>query len=291
MSDNVKLEVFTKHSRSWGEFRYVYPVISRRSRGLSIGVNLNPDGACNFDCVYCCVDRTQPREVPPVDIEILRGELREMLDAAVDGSIYSSPPFENVPSELRRLNDIAFSGDGEPTASSVFFESVQLAAEELHARALRDVKLVLITNATLLDRPRVIKTLEIFDQNDGEIWAKLDAGTDEYYHLIERTNIRLKRVLDNILVTGRKRPIVIQSMFLRFEGQPPSDAEIKAYATRLQMLLSQGCHIKSVHLYTVARSVADGRATALSDAELDHIASRLAHLNFPVEKFYSPTTG
>jgi wyosine [tRNA(Phe)-imidazoG37] synthetase (radical SAM superfamily) len=290
VSENVKLEVFTKHSRSWGEFRYVYPVISRRSRGLSIGVNLNPDGACNFDCVYCCVDRTHPREVPPVDVEILRAELREMLDAAADGSIYTSPPFENVPLELRRLNDIAFSGDGEPTASPVFLNSVQLAAEELHARGLREVKLVLITNSTLLDRARVIKTLEIFDQNNGEIWAKLDAGTDEYYHVIERTNIPLKRVLDNILATGWKRAIVIQSMFLRYDGHPPSDAEVDAYAGRLQTLSSQGCQIKSVHLYTVARSVADVRATALSDAELNHIASRLTHLNLPVEKFYSPTS-
>ena len=251
-------------------------------------MNLNPDGACNFDCVYCCVDRTRPREVPPVDVEILRAELREMLDAAADGSVYTSPPFENVPAELRRLNDIAFSGDGEPTACPVFFDAVELAAEDLQSRRLRDVKLVLITNSTLLDRPRVIKTLEIFDRNNGEIWAKLDAGTEEYYRLIERTNVPLKRVLENILATGREREIVIQSMFLRFDGKPPGDEEIDAYAGRLRTLLAGGCRIKAVHLYTVARSVADARATALSDAELDHIALRLAGLDVPVEKFYSP---
>ena len=251
-------------------------------------MNLNPDGACNFDCVYCCVDRTQPREVPPVDVAILGEELREMLDAAADGSIYTSPPFENVPAELRRLNDIAFSGDGEPTACPVFYDCVKLAAEELKTREWMDVKLVLITNSTLLDRPRVIQTLEILDRSNGEIWAKLDAGTEDYYRLIERTKVPLKRVLENILATGRKRPIVIQSMFLRYDGKPPSDAEIDAYARRLQDLMSQGCRIKSVHLYTVARSVADARATALSDAELDLVASRLTDVMVPVERFYSP---
>ncbi len=55
-----KTTLFTQHSRSWQSNRYVYPVISRRSKGLSIGVNLNPDKVCNFDCVYCCVDRTHP---------------------------------------------------------------------------------------------------------------------------------------------------------------------------------------------------------------------------------------
>src|ERR1041384_5902109 len=62
--------LFTQHSRSWRENRYVYPVVSRRSKGLSIGVNLNPDKVCNFDCIYCCVDR----KTPPVWRDVDRSE-------------------------------------------------------------------------------------------------------------------------------------------------------------------------------------------------------------------------
>src|SRR6266550_5549046 len=79
--------LFTQHSRSWRENRYVYPVISRRSKGLSIGVNLNPDKACNFDCIYCCVDRTVAPTVRDVDLRLLREELEHLIQLAVTGEI------------------------------------------------------------------------------------------------------------------------------------------------------------------------------------------------------------
>src|SRR3982751_2657987 len=145
MSGDVKLEVFRQHSRSWQDGRYVYPVISRRSRGLSVGVNLNPDTACNFDCVYCCVDRTNVRPAPPVDLAVLGRELDEMLGAAKDGSIFRVPPFADIPDSLKRLNDVAFSGDGEPTGCAVFPEAVRLAADALARHGLAEAKLVLIT--------------------------------------------------------------------------------------------------------------------------------------------------
>lgn len=40
--------------------RFVYAVISQRAHGLSIGINLNPNKACNFDCAYCEVNRDLP---------------------------------------------------------------------------------------------------------------------------------------------------------------------------------------------------------------------------------------
>ncbi|HEX3357989.1 MAG TPA: hypothetical protein VHS31_13540, partial [Tepidisphaeraceae bacterium] len=112
--------LFTQHSRSWRENRYVYPVISRRSKGLSIGVNLNPDKACNFDCIYCCVDRTIPATVRDVDLNLLRDELAHMLDLYTSGDLFRAAPLDQTPDHLRRLNDIAFSGDGEPTAYPQF---------------------------------------------------------------------------------------------------------------------------------------------------------------------------
>jgi len=288
MGNDVKLEVFKQHSRSWRDGRYVYPVISRRSRGLSIGVNLNPDTSCNFDCVYCCVDRTNLRPAPPVDLAVLGRELDEMLAAVADGSLFRVAPFADIPDSLKRLNDVAFSGDGEPTASPVFPEACAMAAEALARRGLATVKLVLITNATLLHRPKVAETLKVFDRANGELWLKLDAGTEAYYHLIERTRVPLRRVLENIGDAGRSRAVVIQSMFLRYRGAPPPAEEIEAYAARLRELRDGGCRIKGVHLYTVARRTAEAGVGPLVDAELDAIAERLRPLGLNVETFYSP---
>ena len=77
---------------------------------------------------------------------------------------------------LRRLNDIAFSGDGEPTTFRNIDAIVGDAAEIKRRRGLDTVKMVLITNASMFHRPAVKKALETLDANQGEIWAKLDAG-------------------------------------------------------------------------------------------------------------------
>src|SRR6187401_68649 len=102
--------LFAQHPRQWLRNWYVYPVISRRSKGLSIGVNLNPDKRCNFDCIYCSVDRTIIDDTVRVDMGRLRDELDEMLSLAASGEIFTLPPLHDTPQALRRLNDVAFSG-------------------------------------------------------------------------------------------------------------------------------------------------------------------------------------
>src|SRR3954464_14058904 len=170
------LPLFTQHSRSWQRNRYVYPVVSRRSKGLSIGINLNPDKVCNFDCIYCSVDRTggvQP-ELREVDMGVLREELKAMLAVATSGEIYRHDPFDKIPAALRRVNDIAFSGDGEPMTYPRFLEACQIAADLKMKARLDEVKIVVITNATMLHRPQVQEALAFLDQHNGEIWGKLD---------------------------------------------------------------------------------------------------------------------
>jgi wyosine [tRNA(Phe)-imidazoG37] synthetase (radical SAM superfamily) len=283
----TRLKLFTQHSRSWQNNRYVYPVISRRSRGLSIGVNLNPDKACNFDCIYCSVDRTTPDAVRKVDLNQLRQELYDLLSHAVSGRLFEQEPLDGTPAELRRLNDIAFSGDGEPTSYAKFGRACQIAARLLEKHNRHDVKLVVITNATLLRRPAVATALKFLDDQNGEVWAKLDAGTEQYFRLVERTSIPLSRVLDNILSAGKVRPIVIQSLFMNVKNQPPRELEIAAYVDRLKTLVARGCQIKLVQVYTVAREPAEGYVTPLEDTRLDAIAARLRQQGLPVETFYS----
>jgi len=283
------LPLFTQHSRSWRENRYVYPVISRRSKGLSIGVNLNPDKVCNYDCVYCCVDRRTPPTITEVDLDVLREELDHLLGLAVSGDLFEQPPFDQTPRHLRRVNDVAFSGDGEPTSFQRFGDASRIAAELLEKYRRADVKIVVITNATLFHQPRVQEALAFLDGHNGEIWAKLEAGTEAYYREVERTSIPLQRVLDNILTAGQVRPIVIQSLFMRLHGQGPPVAEIDAYIGRLKDLVAGGCRIKLVQVYTVARGTAEEWCTLLPAADLDAISERVgAEAGLPVETYYGP---
>jgi wyosine [tRNA(Phe)-imidazoG37] synthetase (radical SAM superfamily) len=265
---------FASHPRSFQHSRYVYPVLSRRSGGISIGVNLNLDKVCNFDCVYCQVDRSEPGEKEFVEIPRLVEELEATLDLVVSGRIYEQPPFAATPPPLRRLNDIALSGDGEPTTYRNF-DQIAEACAAVRRRGPADLKLVLITNASMFHRPRVRRGLEIFDANQGEIWAKLDVGTEAYYRRIIRSSIPLARILDNLREAARVRPIVIQSLFLRLDGQPPPPEEQDAYCDRLNEITACGGRIKLVQVHTVARPPAERSVAALSDAEVDALAERI----------------
>lgn len=284
----ISTPLFAQHSRAWQKNRYVYPVISRRSKGLSVGVNLNPDRICNFDCVYCCVDRSAgmlKRE--DVDLPVLREELDGMLAAVAAGEIWATPPFDTTPQSLRRLNDVAFSGDGEPTSSSAFLASCEMAAELLGKHGL-SAKIVVITNATLLDRPALQPAIAFLDEHNGEIWAKLDAGDEELYRQVVRTEIPLRKVLENILQVGRGRPIVIQSMFLKLNGNAPTEQQIEQYAARVRELAAGGCQIRLVQVYTIARPVHEAGLDPLPGMALDAIVARLRQDGLPAEAYYAP---
>jgi len=266
-------QLHTRHERRFEENRFVYPVLSRRSRGLSIGVNLNPDKVCNFDCIYCQVDRTRQSETQFVETDALLAELDDMLDLVASGEIYETEMFRDTPPELRRLNDIAFSGDGEPTTYRNFDELIAACAALKRKHELDDVKMALITNASMFHRPHVQRGLAILDANNGEIWAKLEAGTEEYFKLVDRTPIPFRQILDNITAAARVRPLVIQALFMRVAGEPPSTAELEAFCDRLNEITSAGGRLSLVQVYTVARKPAESFVTPLGDAEVDAIVA------------------
>jgi wyosine [tRNA(Phe)-imidazoG37] synthetase (radical SAM superfamily) len=210
-----------------------------------------------------------------------------MLDQVQSGQLFKMERFRPTPLPLRRFNDIAFSGDGEPTTCPGFLEAVQAAAETRRRRGLVDVKLVLITNATQLHRPAVREGLGVLAANNGEIWAKLDAGTESYYHQIEQTTIPFRRVLDNIAAEARVRPLVIQAMFLRLDGRPPPAPECVAFCERLNEIVRAGGRIKLVQVYTVARKPAQANVAALSAAEVDALAATVRQrTGLPAEAYY-----
>lgn len=277
------------HTRSFRDNTYVYPVVSRRSKGVSIGVNLNPDKICNFDCIYCQVDRKTAAVTRFVDTEMVLSELSSMIDMVVSEDLFKEPEFKSVPDTLRRLNDIAFSGDGEPTTARNFLEIVERAAEIKQNKGLDHVKMVLITNATMFHRPNVKQAMATLDANNGEIWAKLDAGTEPYYKQIDKSLIPFHRVLTNLQEAATVRPLVIQTLFMNVDGQPPTESEVDAFCDRLNEILEHGGELNRIQIYTVARKPAVETVSPLTQKQLDtiadHVASRVPR---PVERFYGP---
>lgn len=277
----------TDHPRLFHANRFVYPVLSRRSLGISVGINLNPDKVCNFDCIYCQVDRRSEAETAFVDTERLLEELAQTLDVVTSGVLFEDERFRDVPARLRRLNDIAFSGDGEPTSFRNIDAIVDRVAALKRAKSLDAVKLVMISNASLFHRPSVQRALATLDANHGEVWAKLDAGTDAYFHRVERTAIPLRRILDNLRDAARVRPLVIQSLFLTIAGEAPSDDEIAAYCDRLAEIRSAGGTIDRVQVYTVARRPAESEVGPLTPVQVDRIAATVRdRVGVLVEEFY-----
>jgi len=271
------------HRRQWRECVYVYPVVSRRAKGLSIGVNLNLNKACTFDCVYCQINRRARRKAlsrrafrrMPVDLDTLRTELRLALAEAASGRLWKEKRYASAPAALRRINDIAFSGDGEPTCLPMFDKAVAVAAAEKKRAALADVKLVVITNAAHLMQGPFQRALPILMASNGEVWAKLDAGTEGMFQRINRprSRVTLDDICNNIAAVARQMPIVIQSLFARFNGQPPSKAELTAYCNRVKSILDAGGSIKQLQVHTIARSPAETSVAYLPDDQLQSVAA------------------
>jgi wyosine [tRNA(Phe)-imidazoG37] synthetase (radical SAM superfamily) len=268
---NLSHSLHARHERSFLSNRFVYPVLSRRSGGISVGVNLNPDKVCNFDCIYCQVDRTRQSETQFVETPAMIAELEAMLRQVSSGEVFKTPEFAATPEHLRRLNDIAFSGDGEPTTYRNFDEIIEKCAAVKHRLGLDQVKMVLITNASMFHRPHVRRGLEILDAHQGEIWAKLEAGTEAYFQLVERTPISFRQILDNITAAARVRPLVIQALLMRIHGEGPSPDELLAFCDRLNEIQSAGGRLSLVQVYTVARRPAEDFVAPLDDSQVDTI--------------------
>ncbi|HLL88607.1 MAG TPA: radical SAM protein [Tepidisphaeraceae bacterium] len=283
MTVTLDESVYTAHDRAWRDCRYLYPVLSRRSRGLSLGVDLTPDGRCNFGCVYCQIDRTKPARPAAVDLSQLAEELARIVPLCASGELFQSPPLDRTPGGLRRFNDVALSGSGEPTASPHFPAACAIIADAL--RDLPAVKIVIITNATRLDQPYVYRGLQALARRPHEVWAKLDAGTQQWYDAVCRSPIPLQRVIDNLMWIGRERPLVIQSMFFTLNDQPPPQAEVDAYVRRIEELRAGGCQLDRVQAYTVARRPAESSVGPVSHEWLEDVADRVRRAGVPAEVF------
>jgi wyosine [tRNA(Phe)-imidazoG37] synthetase (radical SAM superfamily) len=242
-------------TREYLDFRYVYVFLSPRAGGLTVGINLNPDRQCNFDCVYCEVKRNRPAPEAHVNVEVLAEELTAVLDRVHQGHLRELPLFEDLPDELLELKHVALSGEGEPTLCPRFADVVQ-AIVHVRARGLFPFfKIALLTNGSVLDQPAVQAGLRHFILKD-EIWIKLDAGSAAAFDAINRPAVSFAHVLANITALGRQRPIVLQSLFPLIDGQEPSEQTLADFVARLRDLCDQGVRIDLVQIYSATRPTA-----------------------------------
>ena len=252
------------HSRDSAGMTYVYPVVSRRAGGVSVGINLNVNNACNWACVYCQVPHLTRGGPPPVDLGLLENELTRFLRDATVGDFLA----KNVSPDSRRLVDVAFSGNGEPTSAPEFAPAVECVGAVLQKFGLLPgLKIRLITNGSLLHRPLVQQGIARIGELGGEIWFKVDRATLAGIEAVNSVRLAPKKVRESLLACAQLAPTWVQTCYFALDGEEASPAERSAY---LELLESVSDKIKGVHLYGLARPSLQPAASRLSNLSLEN---------------------
>ncbi|MDD4880007.1 MAG: radical SAM protein [Gallionellaceae bacterium] len=275
----------SNHDRDSAGMTYVYPVVSRRAGGVSVGINLNVNNACNWRCIYCQVPALTRGGPPPVDLARLEDELRRMLDDVLHGDFM----IRAVPEAMRRLNDIALSGNGEPTSAAEFPAVIELIGRLLDEFGLRGrIKVVLISNGSLVHREPVQAGLRRLAELGGEVWFKLDRATTAGLHAVNQTETTPDKVLRNLEQCAHACPTWIQTCVFSVDGQTPAEDEIKAYLELLRRALAQGTTLRGVLLYGLARPSTQPEAPRLGrlpEAWLATLAGQIGQLGLATRLF------
>jgi len=273
------------HSRDSASMRYVYPVVSRRAGGVSVGINLNTDNACNWRCIYCQVPDLKLGSAPTVDLSLLESELRAFLQELLHGHFMR----DRVPVEAQRINDIAISGNGEPTSAAEF-----LAVVDLLVRVKNEfsdlppaLKLVLITNGSLIYRTSVQQALQVLAQHNGEVWFKLDRASEQGMIQLNNTQLKLDKVRENLAIAIACCPNTwLQTCWFAVDGVAPTAQDEADYLALLNSLSAGNLAPQGVLLYGLARESCQPEAprlSALRETQLEQFAERIRQLGLTVK--------
>jgi len=270
------------HDRDAAGLHYVYPVLSRRSSGVSLGINLNPNNACNWHCVYCQVPDLICGSAPHIDLDLLKLELRGFLHEVRDGKFMR----EHVPEGSRRLSDVAISGNGEPTSSRQFCQVIGVIEEVLNnVRLAGIIKVVLITNGSYMRRKEVQSGLKHLMEINGEVWFKIDRVRLEDVRHENGVAWGRSQIRQCIEISSRLCPTWIQTCMHAWDGMPPDKDEIAAYLDLLQRLKRDAVSIRGVLLYGLARPSMQTEARHLSPLNgswMNSLATRIRARGYTV---------
>ncbi|MBK8814411.1 MAG: radical SAM protein [Methylococcaceae bacterium] len=272
----------TNHDRDIAGLKYVYPVVSRRAGGLSIGINFNTNNACNWRCLYCQVPDLTRGSAPELDFDLIADELRFFLNDVLHGDFYER--FKIDP-ENRVIKDIAISGNGEPTSVNGFAQAVSLIgsiASEL--KIFPESRFVLITNGSLIHQKKVQSGLAVLNSFGGEVWFKFDSATKAGRELFNDTGQSVKKSLENIGISSNLCRTTLQTCVFDYAGQGHSQKEKQAYLAALNQL-KDTTSVDKVLLYMLARPSMQPEAPllkALPFDELNAFAEAIRLLGFDV---------
>ncbi len=238
------------HSRYFNNCTYVYPVISRRSEGLSLGINLNIDNSCNWKCIYCQVDGLHRGKPDEIDLVQLEYELDMMLNWIINGDFMLLYVSDN----MRRFNDICIAGNGEPTLSPSFEQVCQIIVKlRLKYNLSSSVKTILITNGSQVSLSNVQHGIKLLAKYSGEVWFKVDRANIVDIKRINQIDINLDLIKNRLSTVSELCATYIQSCWFNYGKLSPTENEISEFLYFLKSVTSK---IRGVLLYSTARQPA-----------------------------------
>ncbi len=157
-------------------YQYIYGPVTSWRLGKSLGIDpvSTDEKTCSFNCVYCQAGRTTVLTVERkvfVPTEALIRELRALPEMEIDS--------------------ITFAGNGEPTLAKNLGEMIRAV------RGIREEKIAVITNASLIDRKDVQEDLVLADL----VEAKLDVCSADS---LQKVNHPSAEIVWEAIVTGLK---------------------------------------------------------------------------------------
>ena len=246
------------------------PVHSRRL-GISLGINLLPaDGkVCSFDCIYCeCGFNEDHRPSLPLPTrELVTQKLEEKLcQMAAEG----------------QLPDVlTFAGNGEPTCHPYFPEIIDDTIA-LRNRYCPKAKVSVLSNATMIHRPRVHDALMRVDNNI----LKLDTVDARYINNIDHPagTYDVKQIIERMKTF--QGHIIIQTIFMRGECCGESvdntgEAYVGPWLNAIRDIAPQ-----QVMVYTIDRETPTKGLLKATPAQLDAIRDRVIAMGIPCTASY-----
>jgi wyosine [tRNA(Phe)-imidazoG37] synthetase (radical SAM superfamily) len=242
--------------------------MSRRAGGLSIGVNFNPNNACNWRCIYCQVPELQRGNAPEMDFSLLEQELRFFLAYVQSGDFFEQ---FNVEINQRIIKDIAISGNGEPTSLKDFDKAVRLIGKiATEANVVPGSKFVLISNGSLVHQEVVQAGLRELAGFQGELWFKLDSATTNGRKLINNTGQSQQKLQEHLKIASECCVTKLQTCMVHYH-QAWSNGEKQAYLELLTELKAYKVDIRQIMLYSIARQSFQPEAEDLQKASLEEM--------------------
>jgi len=246
------------------------PVNSRRL-GVSLGINLVPVNRkiCTFNCIYCECGWTNDRHLPSGGFpsrELIADSLQKKLEELRNGG--------SLPDAL------TYAGNGEPTLHPEFAEIIDDTIR-IRDEFSPESKVVVLSNASLADRPGIKEALQRSDRNI----LKLDTGIKETFHLLNQppNGISLEDIVDNLKIFDYN--LIIQTLFVR--GSHEDRVIDNTTEEELEALLSLYDEIRPIEIqaYTIARDTPVSSLSKVPLADLENIAARIRELGIEVSVF------